>query len=74
MTPYFLFYQPRIVAGNIDAAYFYQAVIQSLEALVNDIHTAVTGQDNEVGILSMDGKESRGSKRVQGHNGAVKPL
>ena len=64
----------RIVAGNIDAAYFYQAVIQSMEALVNDIHTAVTGRENEVEILSMDGKESRGSKRIQGHNGAVKPL
>ena len=62
------------MAGNIDAAYFYQAVIQSMEALVNDIHTAVTGQDNEVEILSMDGKESRGSKRIQGQNGAVKPL
>ena len=64
----------RIVAGNIDAAYFYQAVIQSMEALVNDVQAAVTGQGNEVEILSMDGKESRGSKRIQGQNGAVKPL
>ena len=62
------------MAGNIDAAYFYQAVIQSMEALVNDVHTAVTGQDNEVGILSMDGKESRGSKRTDSNNGNIKPL
>lgn len=64
----------RIVAGNIDAAYFYQAVIQSMEALVNDVHTAVKGQDNEVEILSMDGKESRGSKRTDSNNGNIKPL
>ena len=64
----------RLVAGNIDAAYFYQAVIQSLEGLVNDVQTAVMGQDQEKEILSMDGKESRGSKRIQGHNGAVKQL
>ena len=64
----------RLVAGNIDAAYFYQAVIQSLEGLVNDVQTAVMGQGQEKEILSMDGKESRGSKRIQGHNGAVKPL
>ncbi len=62
------------MAGNIDAAYFYQAVIQSMEALVNDVHTAVTGQGNEVEILSMDGKESRGSKRTDSNNGNIKPL
>ncbi len=59
----------RIVAGNIDAAYFYQAVIQSLEELVNDVQAAVKGQDNEMEILSMDGKESRGSKRTDSNNG-----
>ena len=62
------------MAGNIDAAYFYHAVVQSLEGLVNDVQAAVMGQDQEKEILSMDGKESRGSKRIQGHNGAVKPL
>ena len=64
----------RLVAGNIDAAYFYHAVVQSLEGLVNDVQAAVMGQDQEKEILSMDGKESRGSKRIQGHNGAVKQL
>lgn len=64
----------RIVAGNIDTSYFYQAVAQSLERLVNDVQAAVMGQDQEKEILCMDGKESRGSKRIQGHNGAVKPL
>ena len=64
----------RVVVGNIDAAYFYQAVIQSIEALVNDVHTAVKGQDNEVEILSMDGKESRVSKRTDSNNGSIKPL
>ena len=64
----------RIAAGNIDAAYFYQAVVQSLEELVNDVHTAVKGQDKEVEILSMDGKESRGSKRTDSSNGNIKPL
>ncbi|MCI9127880.1 MAG: ISAs1 family transposase [Eubacterium sp.] len=59
----------RLVAGNIDAVYFYQAVVQSLEGLVNDVQAAVKGQE-----LSMDGKESRGPERIQGHNGAVKPL
>ena len=62
------------MAGNIDAAYFYHAVVQSLEGLVNDVQAAVMGQDQEKEILSMDGKESRGSKRIQGHNGAVKQL
>lgn len=28
----------------INAAYFYQAVILSLEELVNDVHTAIMGQ------------------------------
>lgn len=31
----------RLVAGNIDAAYFYQAVVQSLEGLVNDVQAAM---------------------------------
>ena len=44
----------RVVAGNIDVAHFYQAVVQSLEKLVNDVHTAVMGQDKEKEILSMD--------------------
>lgn len=64
----------RIVAGNIDAAYFYQDVIQTMEALVNNVHTAVKGQDNEVETLSIDGKESRGSKRAGCNNGNIKPL
>lgn len=63
----------RVVAGNIDAAYFYQAVVQSLERLVNDVHNFI-GQESDREILSMDGKESRGSKRVQGYNGMIKPL
>ena len=64
----------RIVAGNIDAAYFYQAVVQSLEVLVNDVHTAVKGENQEKEILSMDGKESRGSGRAASNNGSIKPL
>ena len=64
----------RVVSGNIDAAYFYQAVIQSMEALINDVHAAIKGQDNEVEILSMDGKESRGSKRTDSNNGSIRPL
>ena len=64
----------RIVAGNIDAAYFYQAVVQSLERLVNDVHTAVKGYGQEKEILSMDGKESRASKRVSGIKGDIKAL
>ncbi len=62
------------MAGNIDTAYFYQAVVQSLEGLVNDVQAAVKEQDNEVEILSMDGKESRGSKREDSNNGNIKPL
>lgn len=64
----------RVVSGNIDAAYFYQAVIQSMEALINDVHAAIKGQENEVEILSMDGKESRGSKRTDSNNGSIRPL
>lgn len=64
----------RVVAGNIDVAYFYQAVIQSMEALVNSVHTAVAGLEHEKEILSMDGKESRGSKRAKGYSGSIKPL
>ena len=44
----------RVVVGNFDATYFYQAIVQSL---VNDVHTAVIGQENEVEILSMNGKK-----------------
>ena len=62
------------MAGNIDAAYFYQAVVQSLERLVNDVQAAIKGQNNEAEILSMDGKESRGSKRADSNNGNIKPL
>ena len=64
----------RVVAGNIDAAYFYQAVVQSLEELVNDVHTAVKGYGQEKEILSMDGKESRASKRVSGSKKEIKAL
>ena len=64
----------RIVAGNIDAAYFYQAVVQSVEVLVNDVHTAVKGENQEKEILSMDVKESRGSGRAGSNNGSIKPL
>lgn len=61
----------RVVAGNVDAVYFYQVVVQSLEELV---HTAVKGYGQEKEILSMDGKESRASKRVSGSKGEIKAL
>lgn len=32
------------IGAFINAAYFYQAVILSLEELVNDVHTAIMGQ------------------------------
>ena len=56
----------RIVAGNTGAAYFYQAVVQSLEKLVNDVHNVIMGQGQEKEILSMDGKESRAQKGYRG--------
>jgi len=63
----------RVVAGNIDSAFFYQAVIQSLEELVHDVHTVI-GQKSGREILSMDGKESRSSKRSGADNCSIKPL
>jgi len=42
--------------------------------VVNDVYAAVAGQDNGMEILSMDGKESRGSKRACGNNGSIRLL
>ncbi len=41
---------------------------------MNDVQAAVKGQNNGVEILSIDGKESRGSKRADSNNGNIKPL
>ncbi len=35
------------MAGSIDAIYFYQVVVQSLEELGNDVHTVVKGYGQE---------------------------
>lgn len=45
--------------------------IQSLEGLVNDVYAAVKGDGQKKEIFSMDGKESRASKRVSGSKGNV---
>ena len=55
----------RVVIGGIDTRHFYQLVVQYLVQVMNQVHNAIFDQAQEKDILSMDGKESRGSKRNQ---------
>ena len=58
----------RIVIGNIDTGHFFQVTVQMLLDTVDEIIrlSEKEGQIHEHSIISVDGKESRGSKRRPG--------
>lgn len=53
----------RVVISGIDTNHFYQMAVRVLLTLMDRIYVAVSNGEAEADILSMDGKESRGSKR-----------
>lgn len=66
----------RIVMGNINTEHFYQ---MSAELLLHTIEGIVllSGKNDSIhekAIVSVDGKESRGSERKSGEHGEVKAL
>ena len=66
----------RIVIGNINTDHFFEMTVQLLMQSVNDI-IYLSGKETDLhgkNLLSVDGKESRGSKRKSGNNGEAKAL
>lgn len=66
----------RIVMGNIDTGHFFQLTVQLLLHTINSI-LELSGKSDDIhekSIVSVDGKESRGSKRKAGKHGEVKAL
>lgn len=66
----------RIVMGNINTEHFYQATVQLLIRTIEGI-VSLSGKEGELhekSVVSVDGKESRGSKRKSGERGEVKAL
>ena len=66
----------RIVIGNINTDHFFELTVQLLLQSVNDI-ICLSGKEadlHEKNILSVDGKESRGSKRKSGCQGEARAL
>lgn len=66
----------RIVMGNINTEHFYQVTVQLLIHTIEGIVLLSGKQDSihEKSIVSVDGKESRGSKRKPGEQGEVRAL
>lgn len=66
----------RLVMGNIDAGQFFQLTVQLLLHTINQI-LELSGRADDVhekSIVSVDGKESRGSKRKTGEQGEIRAL
>ena len=66
----------RIVMGNINTEHFYQVTVQLLVHTIEEI-VLLAGKEDDIhkkSILSVDGKESRGSKRQNGERGEVRAL
>jgi len=66
----------RLVIGNIDTSHFFQLTVSLLLQTVDGI-LRLAGKENEIhekGIISVDGKESRGSKRKTGNGGEIRAL
>lgn len=55
----------RLIISNIDTTHFYQIVVQLLMDTMNQMLSCadITSEDFAVDIISIDGKESKGSKR-----------
>ena len=66
----------RIVMGNINTEQFFRLTVQLLLHTIDRILEMAGKQDSvhEKSIVSVDGKESRGSKRKSGSRGEVKAL
>lgn len=66
----------RIVMGNINTAQFFQLTVQLLLHFINEVLELSGKADgiHEKGIVSVDGKESRGSKRKAVGQEEVKAL
>lgn len=64
----------RIVIGNINAEHFFQLTVQILLHTVDGIIAVSENEIHEKSIVSVDGKESRGSKRMTTNAGKVKAL
>ena len=58
----------RVVVSGINPVHFYQVIMGVLENIIDDIYCTVSGEKAERDILSMDGKESRGSRRSRDGN------
>lgn len=66
----------RLVISNIDTSHFFQVTVGLLLQTVDGI-IRLAGKENKIqekGIISVDGKESRGSKRKSGECGEVRAL
>ncbi len=66
----------RVVMGNINTDHFYQVTVQLLLHTIEGI-VLLSGKEesiHEKSIVSVDGKESRGSKRKSGEQGEVRAL
>lgn len=66
----------RVVMGNIDTEHFYQATVQLLIDMIESI-VSLPGKGSDIherSIVSVDGKESRGSRRKTGGQGEVRAL
>ena len=66
----------RLVISNIDTTHFFEVTVHLLLQTVDGI-LALAGKEKEIhekSILSVDGKESRGSKRKTGDCGEVRAL
>lgn len=66
----------RVVMGNINTEHFYQVTVQLLLHTIEGI-VRLSGKEHSIhekAIVSVDGKESRGSKRKSGEQGEVKAL
>lgn len=66
----------RLVISNIDTSHFFQVTVGLLLQTVDGIIRLAGKEDKiqEKGIISVDGKESRGSKRKSGECGEVRAL
>ena len=66
----------RVVMGNIDTGHFYQVTVELLLHTIEGI-VSLSGKEDDIhekSIVSVDGKESRGSKRKSGEQGEVRAL
>lgn len=64
----------RVVISGIDTKHFYHLAVQILVKLIDEVQEVVSVKKVETIILSMDGKESKGSKRSRIASKSTKAL